>query len=104
MNDPASRPAIVADDPNIAAYDVVLLGFPIWWYVAPTIINTCLEAYDFSGKMIILFATSGGSGFGDTAEKLLPSLSDDAELREGAVLRADASAEALSDWVDSLGI
>ena len=64
MKDPSSRPELADRDARIAEYDEVFLGFPIWWYVAPTIINTFLESYDFSGKKIVLFATSGGSGFG----------------------------------------
>ena len=68
MNDRSFRPELADKDADIAAYDRILLGFPIWWYVAPTIINTFLESYDFTGKEIILFATSGGSGFGKTAE------------------------------------
>lgn len=70
MNDPHSRPEIADKNADMAQYDIVIIGFPIWWYVAPTIINTFLEAYDFSGKKIALFATSGSSGFGSTTEKL----------------------------------
>lgn len=66
MADKAFRPPLADTDANISEYDTILLGFPIWWYVAPTIVNTFLESYDFSGKTIILFATSGGSGFGNT--------------------------------------
>ncbi|MDO4182163.1 MAG: flavodoxin [Coriobacteriia bacterium] len=66
----ASRPALADTDANIAAYDVIYLGFPIWWYKAPMIINTFLEAYDFAGKRVVLFATSGGSGLGSSASKL----------------------------------
>lgn len=75
MNDKSIRPAIIKDNLNLSDYDVIFLGFPIWWYVAPTIINTFLESYDFSGKKIILFATSGSSGFGNTIEELKPSAS-----------------------------
>ncbi|MBQ2617533.1 MAG: NAD(P)H-dependent oxidoreductase, partial [Synergistaceae bacterium] len=64
MKDKSSRPELADKSAEISGHDVIFLGFPIWWYVAPTIINTFLEAYDFSGKKIILFATSGGSGFG----------------------------------------
>lgn len=67
MNDKASRPPLADTDARIADYDVIFLGFPIWWYVAPTIVNTFLESYDFSGKTIVLFATSGGSGLGRSA-------------------------------------
>ena len=83
MNDPSSRPEIADQNADIASYDVIFLGFPIWWYVAPTIINTFLESYDFSGKTIVLFATSGGSGLGKTVEKLKPSVSDTAVIVEG---------------------
>ena len=83
MGDPASRPAIAAPA-DVAAYDVIYIGFPIWWYVAPTIINTYLESADFSGKKIILFATSGGSGFGKAAEGLQAS-APGAVITEGKV-------------------
>lgn len=66
MSDPNSRPAIATTVKNMDEYDTVFVGFPIWWYVAPTIINTFLESYDFSGKTVIPFATSGGSGMGKT--------------------------------------
>ena len=66
MNDPSSRPAIADKVEHMEQYDTVYVGFPIWWYVAPTIINTFLESYDFSGKTVIPFATSGGSGMGKT--------------------------------------
>lgn len=73
MNDPASRPAIKKTAPNLAAYDTVYVGFPIWWYVAPTIVNTFLESGDFAGKRVVPFATSGGSGMGKTVAALKPS-------------------------------
>lgn len=73
MNDPTFRPAIAGKLEGMDQYDLVFVGFPIWWYVAPTIINTFLESYDFSGKTIVPFATSGGSGMGNTNEKLAPS-------------------------------
>ena len=82
MNNPASRPAIAGVRDNMADYDTLFVGFPIWWYVAPTIINTFLESYDLTGKTIIPFATSGGSGMGKTNEKLLPSCAG-AKLIEG---------------------
>ena len=68
MSDKKYRPEIMKKEMDMSSYDEILLGFPIWWYVAPTIINTFLEAYDFSGKKIVLFATSGGSGFGNTVK------------------------------------
>ena len=85
MNDKRIRPAIITGDLDVSGYDTVYLGFPIWWYVAPTVINTFLEAYDFSGKKLVLFATSGGSGFGDTAAELQPS-APGAEITEARVL------------------
>ena len=87
MNDPASRPEIESGRDNIADYDVVFVGFPIWWYVAPTIINTFLESHDLTGKTIVPFATSGGSGMGKTIEALLPRCKG-AKLVEGKVFRA----------------
>lgn len=103
MNDPTSRPSIKDKRDNMGDYDTVFVGFPIWWYVAPTIINTFLESYNFSGKTIIPFATSGGSGMGKTNEKLLPSCPG-ARLIEGKVLSSKVSKAELSDWVDSLRI
>lgn len=101
MSDPASRPAVKHIRDNMQDYDTIFVGFPVWWYVAPTIINTFLESYDLSGKTIIPFATSGGSGMGKTNEKLLPSCKG-AKLIEGKVLSGRASKSELSDWVDSL--
>ena len=85
MNDKSFRPAIITGDVDVSSYDTVYLGFPIWWYVAPTLINTFLEAYDFSGKKIVLFATSGGSGFGNAVAELQPSVLG-AEIAETKVL------------------
>ena len=104
MQDKSSRPALADSDAKIADYDVVFVGFPIWWYVAPTIINTFLEAYDFSGKTIILFATSGGSGFGKTVENLKGSVSNTAVIKEGKLLNGHQSVDSLKNWVDSLSI
>ena len=87
MNDPVSRPEIARVRDNMDEYDILFVGFPIWWYVAPTIINTFLESYDLTGKTIIPFATSGGSGMGKTNEKLVPSCKG-AKLMEGKVLKA----------------
>ncbi len=101
MNDKSSRPALADKDANIAAYDTILLGFPIWWYVAPRIINSFLESYDFSGKRIILFATSGGSGFGKAVAGLKPSVAADTTIVEGKVLNG-ASAASLKRWVSSI--
>ena len=69
MRDKTSRPALADNDAPVAEHDTIFVGFPVWWYVAPTIINSFLEAYDFSGKKIVLFATSGGSGFGEAVAR-----------------------------------
>ena len=97
MNDKASRPAIADTDAHVADYDVVFVGFPIWWYIAPTIINTFLERYDFSGKKIVLFATSGGSGFGKTTENLQPS-APNAKIIEGKLLNGRHDKASLAAW------
>ena len=95
MHDLSGRPAIENDPVDISSYDTVLVGFPIWWYVAPTIINTFLESHDFSGKRIILFATSGGSAFGETVKNLRPSVAPDTEIIEGGILNGRKTAEAI---------
>ena len=104
MNDKTTRPEIVESNIQIDDYDVIFLGFPIWWYVAPTIINTFLEKYDFSGKKIILFATSGGSKFGKTVEELKVSVSADTEIIEGKLLNGRQSIASVKAWTDTLGI
>ena len=101
MSDPASRPAIAGKRNNMDDYDTVFVGFPIWWYVAPTIINTFLESYDLTGKTIIPFATSGGSGMGKTNEKLQPSCPN-SKLIEGKVFKKSASNSELAAWADGL--
>lgn len=100
MTDKSFRPKIVKDDLDLTSYDTVLLGFPIWWYVAPTIINTFLESYNFASKKIVLFATSGGSGFGNTVNVLKPSAAD-AEIIEGKILNR-VSDKQLAAFVASL--
>lgn len=102
MQNQKIRPAIANQIANIAEYDVVFVGFPIWWYIAPTIINTFLESYDFSGKTIIPFATSGSSGMGETVKMLKPSVSDKAIVKEGMLLNGQPSQEMLAKWVESL--
>ena len=101
MQDKRSRPAIAAPCSNLADYDTIFVGFPIWWYVAPTIINTFLESGDFSGKKIVLFATSGGSGFGKTVANLKDSASG-ATIVEGKLLNGTQSVAGLKSWVDSI--
>ena len=91
MRDQASRPAIAKKLGNMDAYDTVFVGFPIWWYVAPRIINTFLESYDFSGKAIVPFATSGSSGMGKTLEMLRPSCSGKVNWKDGKLFKIDFS-------------
>ena len=104
MNNKTFRPEIAESNVQIADYDEIFLGFPIWWYVAPTIINTFLESADFSGKKIILFATSGGSKFGKTVEELKVSVSADTEIIEGKLLNGRQSVASVKVWTDTLGI
>lgn len=100
MADPASRPAI-AGACDVAAYDTIFVGFPIWWYVAPTIVNTFLESCNTADKTIVPFATSGGSGMGKTNDALQPSCPD-AKLVEGKVLKKNVSKDELAAWVKGL--
>ena len=100
MSDKKYRPEMIAKEIDMSIYDEIILGFPIWWYVAPTIVNTFLEAYDFSDKKIVLFATSGGSGFGNTVQELQPS-APDAVITEGGLLNG-ANKQKISEWVKSL--
>lgn len=104
MQDKSSRPEIADKNAKISDYDVIFLGFPIWWYIAPTIINTFLESYDFAGKTIILFATSGGSGFGRAVEGLKGSVAKSTVIKEGKLLNRRPSVSELKSWVDGLGI
>ena len=99
MRDKSSRPELADTDANIAAYDTIFIGFPIWWYIAPTIINTFLEAYDFSGKKIVLFATSGGSGFGKAVDNLQPS-APDAKIIAGEILNGNPNEKKLKNFAD----
>ena len=103
MSDPTSRPAIKQRRDNMDNYDVLFVGFPIWWYIAPTIINTFLESYDQTGKIIIPFATSGSSGMGKTNEMLSPSCVG-AKLLPGRVFHSGVCNAELTRWVQELGI
>lgn len=103
MNDPASRPAIVAGDLEISSYDVVFLGFPVWWYVAPTIINSFLETYNFSGKTVIPFATSGSSGI-ENCEKKLQQQYPSINWKSGKLLNGHPGQDVLDSWVKSLNV
>lgn len=104
MKDKVFRPAIADKNADIESYDVIFVGFPIWWYVAPTIINTFLESYDFSGKTIVLFATSGGSGFGNTVKELKNSVSETATINEWKILNGNPSANQLRMCLNDLEV
>ena len=102
MNDLSYRPEMAEGDVDISAYDTVYVGFPVWWYIAPTIINTFLEKYDWNGKKIVLFATSGGSGWGKTVEKLEDSCKG-AEIVEGKIVGpTGVNVEELLEWAKGL--
>ena len=98
MQDKSSRPAIAAPCSNLADYDTIFVGFPIWWYVAPTIIDTFLENYDFSGKTVVPFATSGGSGMGKTAD-VLRQVCPAADIKDGKVLN-NMTDEKIKQWLN----
>ena len=100
MNDPSSRPATTGTVENMEQYDNVIIGFPIWWYVAPTIINTFVESYDFSEKTVVPFATSGGSGMGKT-EEMLRALCPNAIWKKGKMLNQISDTE-LKKWLDDI--
>lgn len=102
MQNSDSRPAIAEQLSNIEDYDTIFIGFPIWWYVAPTIIDTFVESYDFSGKTIIPFATSGGSGMGKTVE-VLQALCPTANWKDGKMLNHISDIE-LQNWLRDLSI
>lgn len=104
MRDRTFRPPLADQRANIGAYDVVFLGFPIWCYVAPTLIHTFLEAYDFSCKTIVPFATSGGSSLGRTAAALRDSVSGNATVLEGRVLNGRLDRAELATWAERLGV
>jgi flavodoxin len=103
MDDPSSRPKIAYKVSNMEEYDTVFIGFPIWWYVAPHIINSFLESYDFSNKTLIPFATSGSSGMGKT-EEILQGICPQATWKQGKMLNGKPAEKALTDWVRSLGL
>ena len=104
MNDPASRPAVASRVADMDAYDAVFVGFPIRWYVAPTIVSTFLEAYDFSGKTVVPFATSGGSGMGGTEAILHACCSPATSWKPGRRLASRASEDEVRRWVEGLGL
>ena len=101
MNDPACRPAIAAPAADLDQYDTVFVGFPIWWYVEPRIIDTFLESTDFAGKTIVPFATSGGSGLGKAPERMA-SLTPGATVLPGKLLNGGPSDTTLRTWIENL--
>ena len=103
MKDAHSRPALADTDAPVAGHDVIFLGFPVWWYVAPTILNTFLEAYDFTGKTIVLFATSGGSGLGKSAAGLRVS-APGAKVVDGRMLNGRLNEAELKAWAEGLNL
>lgn len=103
MNDPGARPEISGSVDNMYKYDVIFLGYPIWWSEAPRIINTFLESYDFSGKTIVPFCTSGGSGIDGSVSSLKNSVSG-AEWKSGMRFSSSASEKEITDWVNGLDI
>ena len=104
MNDPDFLPPIAGRLSGMDSYDAVFVGFPIWWYTAPTIIHTFLKSYDFSGKTVIPFATSGGSGMGTTDRVLKAQCPDTVQWRPGRLLNGRLEGKALREWVDSLNL
>ena len=101
MRDKGSRPALRDTDAPVSGHDVIFLGFPVWWYVAPTLLNTFLEAYDFTGKTIVLFATSGGSGLGQSSAGLRPS-APGARIVDGWMLNGKLDEAELKAWAAGL--
>ena len=101
MKDPASRPGIGRRLENMEAYDRIYVGFPIWWSVAPRIVKTFLEGYDFAGRQVIPFATSGGTGPEKIYDDLAPSCPG-ADLKQGSLLQGDADFKTLADWAETV--
>lgn len=102
MNDRGSRPALAETDLDVSRYDTVFLGFPIWWYIAPTIVNSFLESHDFSGKKIVLFATSDGSGFGHAVNYLRTSVDESTTITEGKVFLSNVTEKELECWIKKI--
>ncbi len=103
MNDPDARPAITGSVEDMEQYDIVFIGYPIWWGEAPRIVSTFVESYDFSGKTIVPFCTSGGSGVGSSATNL-EQLTDGADWLPGKRLNGSDSQDTVMEWVNGLGL
>lgn len=97
MADEKCRPAVAGDSPDMSRYDTVFVGFPIWWYVEPRIVDTFLEAHDLSGKTVVPFATSGGSGLGKAPQRMA-TLAAGATVTEGRLLNGNPGADELRAW------
>ena len=104
MNDKTIRPALADKNAKVDQYDTIFIGFPIWWYVAPTIINTFLESYNFADKKVILFATSGGSKFGKAVEELKISVPNTCEIIEGKLLNGKQTIPTIRAWTETLDL
>ena len=104
MKDPNCRPAITGQVENMGQYGVVFIGFPIWWEREPSIVDTFLDAYDFSGKRIVPFCTSGGSGIGETAKRIQSIVGPTASVADGMRLGGTVSLEDLKTWTAGLGL
>ena len=102
MQNPSSRPEIAAGGLDLSGYDTIFVGFPIWWYIAPTIVNSFLESHDFSGKKIVLFATSGGSGFGHAVNYLRTSVEKSTTITEGKVFLSNVTEKDLKCWIKKI--
>jgi flavodoxin len=103
MNDPNARPAISGSVENMEQYDIIFVGYPIWWGEAPRIVSTFMESYDFSGKTIVPFCTSGGSGIGSSASNL-ERLTSGATWLDGRRLNGSDSQDTVMEWVNSLDL
>ncbi len=103
MKDPASRPEIADHNADVEAYDTVFIGFPIWWYTAPTIIKTFIESYDFTGKILVFFATSGGSDVMKATTDLMEVLNGKGKVRGGIVMgKPGFTDQMLKGWIQTL--
>ncbi len=104
MKDPTCRPPLASQAPDMAQYDVVFLGFPVWWGREPSVVDTFLDACSFAGQKIIPFCTSGGSGIGNTASRLQEIVGSAATVEEGKRLGGTVSEADLATWAAGLGL
>ena len=102
MNDVDCRPALADKDVKIDDYDTIFVGFPIWWGREPSVIDTFLESYDFSNKTIVMYATSGGSGMGQTAKRIRQLVGESTNVIDGKVISSRTSKEQIRRWLDGL--